>query len=459
MGGGQFKQAVAQIIEAERQPIKSLEARKATEDTRLKLFQEFKSKFQGLDKAMDELSAFKKFRELKSDLGDGATMASVTIDKDKAQPGTYSLEISQLAARTASISNGHPDPDKPNLGQGFITLNTPDGESKEIYVDADQSSLRGIANLINNQGTDFPVRAAVVQDASTQDNQWKLILNAKKEGANNQINFPEFYFLDGDRDFYMDDTHDAQNAKIKMDGFEIEAPANNIQDFLPGVNLNLKQAKQGQSFTLSISEDFQKITGKIKNFVDKTNDILGFITKQNSVDDKSDTRGTFAGDSGLQNVEYRLRNLLQEGFPVYEPGKGDPKVYVMSDLGIEFEKSGQLLLKEDKFQKFMEKNFDSLSQIFTGENGLASQMRAMLSGYTTPGVGMLAQREQSMRNRIKQIDTDIDAKSRNLERRQQSLVEQYARLEGSLSAMQKQQQYLSAALPGGGGGIMSLLGG
>ncbi|MDR3608843.1 MAG: flagellar filament capping protein FliD [Oligoflexia bacterium] len=459
MGGGQFKQAVQQIIEAESQPIKQLQARKAQEDTRLKLFQEFKTKFQGLDKALGELSSFRSFRELKADLGDGSALASVTIDKDKASPGNYQVEINQLAARSSSISNGHASPDTPSMGQGFITLETPDGDSREVYVDEKNSSLRGIANQINNQA-DFPVRASVVQDVSDKDKSWKLILTAKNEGAANQISFPEFYFLDGDEDFYMDDNHEAQNAKIKVDGFEIEAPNNGIQDFLPGVNLNLKQAKDGQPITLSITEDFQKISGKVKNFVDKANEILGFITKQNSVDDKSDTRTSFAGDTGLQNVEFRLRNLLQEGFPVYAEGKDDPKVYVLSDFGIEFDKSGQLNFKEDKFQKFMEKNFESLSQVFTGDQGLATQMKVMLSGYTTPGVGMLAQREQSMRNRIKQIDTDIDNKSRMLDRRQQTLTEQFSRLEASLSAMQKQQQYLSSALPsGGGGGLMSLLGG
>ncbi len=248
----------------------------------------------------------------------------MTIDKDKAQPGNYNLEISQLAARSSAISNGHPDPDKPSLGQGFITMTAPNGDSKEIYVEEGQSSLRGIANLINKE-TDFPVRAAVVQDASSGDDQWKLILTSKNEGADNQVDFPEFYFLDGDHDFYMDDNHEAQNARIKVDGFEIDAPSNQIQDFLPGVNLTLKQAKEGQAINLTITEDLQKISGKVKAFVDRTNDILGFITKQNSIDDKSDTRTTFAGDTGLQNVEFRLRNLLQEGFPVYKPGKTIPK--------------------------------------------------------------------------------------------------------------------------------------
>lgn len=48
MGGGQFKQALNAIIEAEKAPIKTLESRKQVEQSRLKLFGEFKSKFAGL---------------------------------------------------------------------------------------------------------------------------------------------------------------------------------------------------------------------------------------------------------------------------------------------------------------------------------------------------------------------------------------------------------------------------
>ncbi len=45
MGGGQFKAALQQIVEAERQPVRQLEARKKIEETKIKLFQEFKGQF------------------------------------------------------------------------------------------------------------------------------------------------------------------------------------------------------------------------------------------------------------------------------------------------------------------------------------------------------------------------------------------------------------------------------
>lgn len=460
IGGGQFKQAIKQIMEAESQPLKQLEARKAKEEARLKLFQEFKGKFGGIDKALSELSNFTKFREFKVDLGDGAALASVTVDKEKAQPGTYSLTIDDLAARTSVISNGFSSADEPILGMGFVVMNLPNGDSKEVYVDEDKASLRGLAQAVNDL-KDSPVRASVVKDASSDD-PWKLILTAKKDGAENQIDIPDFYFMDGDKDLYLDDQRDAKNAQIRMNGFAIETESNDVKDFLPGVNLHLKEAAPDKPFTLSITEDTQKMTGKVKALVDQMNGILGFIKQQNTIDQNSDTSSTFAGDTSLTNIEYRLRNLMHEGFPSNDDPDSDKFRWVhLSELGVEFDKTGTITFKEDKFQKALENNYDSVATAVSGEFGLAFQLKETVSSYTNFGTGLLGVREQGIKARIKQIDSQIDQKAKRLEQRQQSLTDQFSRLEGSLANMQRQQAALSAMGAGGGGGglVQQLLGG
>ena len=460
VGGGQFKQAVKQIIEAEAQPIKALEARKAREEAKLKLFQEFKTKFSGLDKALAEMSDFKKFRELKVDLGEAEKIIGVTVDKDKAEPGSYQIQVDQLAARTSIISNGFEDPNDTSLGVGYVNMYTSSGDALEIYIDDDHASLNGIASAINNH-PDSIVRASVIKDVSNTDNPWKLILAAKKDGATNQVTFPEFYFLDGSKDFYIDGEYEAKNAKILVDNFPIEAESNDIADFLPGVNLKLKQAKPDEPFMFTISEDTQKVAGKVKSLVDQLNTVFGFISKQNQIDEKSDTRSTFAGDTGLQNIEYRLRNLMHEGFYGGEKGDGNPKLAFLNQLGIEFDKSGQLSFKEDKFKKLLDSDFGSISEAITGEIGFAYQMKSVLEGYTRVGTGLLSSREQGLRSRIQDIDRQIDNKTRLLERKQQDLTEKFSRLQATLGNLQRQQQYISSALPSGGGNniVSQLLGG
>lgn len=457
-GGGQFKQQIKTIMEAEAQPLRGLEQKKALEEQKLKLFQDFKKKFGGIDKALSEVSTFKKLRELKVDLGEGTHQVSVTIDKDRANPGSYELEVKELASRTSVMSNGFEKPDEPILGMGFIVMHLENGESAEIFVDTDKSSLRGIESLINNQ-PGAPVRASVVKDSSDPDAPWRLIINGKKEGLENSIEFPEFYFMDGANDFYIEEDRESQNAVVSIDGFPVELDSNDVTDFLPGVNLHLKQAKPGERFTLNISEDTQKISGKVKGLVDQLNGVLQFIHEQNAVNESTDTRTMFTGDTGLQNIEYRIRNLMHEGFPIQAPDGEVMRVVRLSELGFEFDKTGQILFKEDKFTKVMEKDFEAVSQSISGEWGLAFQLREMMAGYTRPGSGILNMREQSMRNRIKDIDYRIDQKARVLERRQQSLVDQFSKLETALGNMQRQQQYLSASLGGGGGNpIAQLLG-
>jgi flagellar hook-associated protein 2 len=457
MGGGQFKQAVKSIIEAEGQPIRQLEAHKAKEQERLKLFQEFKGKFAGMDKAIAELSNFQSFRELKVDLGDGQAYAAVTIDKTKAQPGTYKIQIDDLAARSSVITNGFPDPDEKVLGLGYVVFNQANGDSKEILIEDDKSSLRGMANAINSSGA--PVTASVIKDMSDPDNPWRMIMAAKKDGGANSVEIPELYFMDGDRDISFDDKKEAHNAQIKVNDFAIEAESNDVKDFLPGINLHLKQAKADTPFTMTVTEDSQKVTGKVKGLVDGMNEILGFITKQNTVDAGTDTSTTFAGDTSLQNIEYRLRNLMQEGFPSGSEDKGNFRFIHLNELGIEFDKTGKLTFKDDKFQKALEGDFDAIAEGISGEHGLAYQLRQTISSYTQSGTGVLSIRETGIRARISDMDRQIDDKTKRLDARQQQLTDQFARLEGSLADMQRQSAALGSLGGGGGNMVSQLLGG
>jgi flagellar hook-associated protein 2 len=458
--GGQLNQALKAIVEAERQPIQQLEARKGREEQKMKLFQEFKGRFANFDRTLAELSDFNRFKEYKVDLGDGADHLAVTIDKEKVQPGSHEIEIVSLAKRSSVISKGFEDPNAAVFGVGYVVTYNGKGEKEEIYVESKNSSLNGIANAINRK-RDSSVKASVIKDDSNPDNPWRLIISSKKDGLDDEVKFPQFYFLDGRKDLRISKNNEAGNAVLKIDGFEIETSGNKITDFLPGLNLDLKQAKEGQSFTISISEDTEKIAGKLKGMVDQVNGILDFINKQNSVDANTDTSKSFAGDTSLQSIEYRLRNLIHEGFPVWDnPDNPDkPRMVFLNQLGVTFEKNGQMSYSDEKFRKALGDDFNGVSEAITGEYGFARQIRSVVTNYTRPGNGLLATRESSLRNRISRIDRDIETKERLVQRKTDSLVQQFSRLQSTMQSMQSQQQYLQASMASGGGMISQLMGG
>ena len=89
------------------------------------------------------------------------------------------------------------------------------------------------------------MQASVVKDVYNAEKPWKLIVSSKDDGEGKEVKFPEFYFLDGAEDFWIDDKKNAQNAFVKIDGFDIDLESNDVPNFLEGVNLHLKQSAPG----------------------------------------------------------------------------------------------------------------------------------------------------------------------------------------------------------------------
>ena len=226
------------------------------------------------------------------------------------------------------ISDGYSSADD-EIGTGYFTYELPNGDTKSSWVSPGHNTLRGLVGTIN-ASKGIGVTASIVNDGAGGDRPWRVVVQAKKSGADNDITFPDFYFLDGDFRFYVDDERDAQNAIIKFNGFEIMSQANKFE-LLPGVTLDLKDAKQDYEFTLNITEDMPKMAAKIKALVDAMNGVLEFVNKQNALDSTSDTSRTLGGDtalahdsralsapalSGVQRDRrgYRRRRRLDAGF-------------------------------------------------------------------------------------------------------------------------------------------------
>ena len=97
-----------------------------------------------------------------------------------------------------------------------------------------------------------------------------------------------------------------------------------------------------------------------------------------------------------------------------------------------------------------------------GPTGLVNQLRGFIDSYMRSGSGVFQGKEKGIHSRIDSIDQQIEQKTNYLDKKRESLVSQFSRLEATIGNMQRQQQYLSATLPGAGSGgsvISQLLGG
>lgn len=444
------KDIVQQIMNAEKLPLKKLEQRKEKIESKKELLTDLTKRVENMRGKIFANKSERSFRELQINVsGDQLT---ATVDKNLASPGTYQLEVLQLAQKSSAISNGVEDKDKTYLGVGYIQYELPNGETKSVYVDSEHSSLTGIAKLINSDNENG-MHATVVNSGDDSDEPWKIIIALENTGDGHKAEFPNLYLVDGMVDMWFEGERVAQDAKVKLDGFEIELPSNQTTDLIPGVSIDLKKARPGEEVTIDISEDNAKITEKVNDLVQSINEVISFIKEQNKLDENTDTSRTLGGDLTLQTIESRLRSAV---FSNIQTDFGSMRI---GDLGLTFQRDGKLSLDADKFQTKLEENFSAVAQVITGKytieggkiNGFIDNIEIVANAALQVPAGTLSSRKEGLQSQIKQIDRRIENRTRQLEKKEKMLKDRFARLEETISRIQTQGSGLAGI--GGGGGF------
>lgn len=426
---------IDQVLEAERSPIKQMEAKKNSIQDKVKLVSELETKINDINKNMNSLVGRKGFIDKKLD-SNLPEVVNGTLDTDIAEPGSFALEVSQLATKSAVVSSGFPDKDQTKAGVGYIKFQTDEGE-KEIYIsNEDESTLEKIAEKIN--ASNLGVKASVINDVNNKDRGYKLELYSEKTGEDEKVIFPTAYLLDGEEDLDFNEYKEPQNAVFKLNGHEFQTADNIVKDILPGVTLDLKQAKPGAEVRINISENYDAIAEKVKGFVDSYNAALSFVHSQNklSPDGKGRERlGPLGGESMTRMTEMRLKEIIQS------PQMTNSSIKRISELGVEFTREGTLKLNADKLKKVVNNNPKDVVAFLQGNNvdvGFIPSMNRRLRQLVDPNSGAVGAKKQNLQSQTNQIDDRIERKERSLEKREAQLRKQFSQMEESMSKLQGQ---------------------
>jgi len=437
-GGGLPPNLVDQVIEAERTPIKKMQEDKTKIEDKVKLVGDFESKINDIIKNLSSVIGARGFSDMKfvsgfPDILDG------TVDPAVAESGDWTLEVTQLATKPSVISTGVADKDQTSIGVGYIKFDTPQGE-QEVYISQDESTLEKVAAKIN--ASNVGVRATIINDRKDKEESFKLQLTGAQTGDDNEIIFPKVYMVDGDVDFAFADKLAAQNAKFKVNGHEIESATNKVTDVIPGVAIDLKQARPGTPVKLTVTENYDAIGDKMKSFVDAYNAALGFIQNQNKLtNDKSGNPklGPLGGDSMLRMTESRLRNIIQDRQLT------NSSISRVIELGIEFNRNGTLNYSADKFKKAVSSNPKNVIEFLRGnliDTGFITSMKSKLREVVDPQSGSVGARKSNMQKQVSNIDEKIQRKEKQLEKREETLRRQFSQMEETMAKMQAQGQQI-----------------
>ncbi len=428
-------------MEAERIPVKNIENKKAAEDNKLKLVSDLETRINDITKNIADLVGVGGFTAHKLLSGDPSIIDG-TIDPATVTNGQWTVEVVQLAQKPGALSNGFPDRDTTQIGVGYLRFDTPEGR-KDVYINSNNNTLDGVARAINASGVGL--RAMVMNDRNNKDAPFRLMVTGLATGSDNQVNFPTIYMLDGDQDVYFDESRPSQNAKVKIDGFEVEVPDNIVNDLIPGVTLDLKQQAPGRPVRLSIKEDSEVISGKMKGFVEAYNKALSFIQDQARLQkgpDGKERLGPLGGDGLIRSVESTLRQII------LTPQMGvEGSIKRLSELGIEFNRNGTLNFTQEKFNKAVAARPADAASFFRGDGGgtgFVPSLTRKINNLVNAGFGPLGNRKRGIQQKIDAMDKQIDNKQRQLEKKEETLRKKFSDLESTMSKLQAQGSAVGA---------------
>lgn len=381
---------VDQLVAAERKPA-DIRLTQKTEraEAMLSAYGRLRSAITELRLPMRQLSAadnLKAFSASSSNENIG-----VSVDSAKASRGTYSLDVTSLAAAQALASRDvFADRDTTPVGEGSLTLSVGD-KTTTVTIDSSNNSLQGLANAIND--SDAGVSAGVIDTGSG----FQLVLSADETGTANAVSITandsdnnnedgaglsRFAFNAGmNTGAGFEETIAASDAVMKINGIEVIRATNNFENVIDGLSFDIKEV--GTS-TVKVTQDFAAVADRVQSFVDKYNALQSTISGLAGYNAETEVAGLLNGDGTVRALQSQMRQILTGVIP----GLENASVRSLADVGISTDpKTGELEFDREEFEAQLKNNPDDVTALFAEQGRTTdAQVEFVRSGSgTQPG--------------------------------------------------------------------------
>lgn len=393
------------------------------------------------DTALSSLSTSSGLRKFSATFS--GSVATATANS-KAQPGTYSFFVEQVASANQIVFEDLPA--VPVAMGGPLSVQLADGTSFNVDLLAADTDNNGsisqaeIARAINKaEDNAGKVTASVVTvGGSTQ-----LLLSSNETGASHAITLDTSGLPAGALKDALDNGRELVPAKDAIvwlggqGGVKLQQ-SSNVFTAIEGVSITVTRAMTaGETpVTLTVADDGDGTAASVQKFVDAYNALektLDNLTKYGNADSGTQS-AVFASDAGVRALRSKLSSLLREKFG------GSTLV----DLGIKSSRDGSLSLDKTKLQKTLAATPDALETVFgkaslAAGSGVLDAMSDYVQLWTKSATGQIASRQNSVQIQQKSI-TDRQAR---LDAKYNAVYQRYLAQFTQLQALQEQMSQTS----------------
>jgi len=457
---------VTQLVEVEKQPLKTLQTKAAKLETQLSAFATVKSQLASLGDAASDLLSTDTWGAKTFSSSDTAAVTGTASTSSIAS--SFSMSVTQLAssqsARTAAMTStdtvGAAGTLSISIGawsSGAFTASLDADEDGTVDAPISVSisstdTLSDVASRINS--ADAGVTAVVV----TSGTQQRLLVRSSDTGEDYGFEIKAYnnsgtqitdgttgvgkfsYTASGTSG--LTQTQAGQDASISVEGITITSSSNTVSDAVPGVTLKLL-SKTSSDVQITVGNDTDTIKSKLTAFQDAYNTLVSNLKTLTKYDATTKKAGDLQGDG----TAVTLLSVLNSMISATGPAASSTFSY-LSDVGIQVQSSGLLTTNSSTLNTAFD-SLDDLKTFFynyggtTTTNGLARRFRDF--EWDANGVeGTISLKKTALTEAITRNESSQDKFNVRIAEIQKRLYKQYGGLDSKMGGLNGLSSFVSA---------------
>ncbi|WP_336155842.1 flagellar hook-associated protein 2 [Bacillus sp. 204(2023)] len=479
---------VSKLMQTERAPLDKLKQKKQTLEWQRDSYREVNTKIKELQDYMSKNTlTYPSTYQSKTVTSSNESVLTAT-GSASAPNSSSTVEVASLATAATYKANNYTGYTQGDYNLAFNVVAP--GETTAKTVNISVTSADTIDNVISKlNSSDLGVSAFKDKIWNGTEYVETIAFSSKATGAGGSIQTADSAtadFMSGQLGFSLDADNkltaykEGTNAKVTINGFEMEKLTNNFT--VNGVTYSIKNTTAATGpVTTSVSTDVDGIYNQIKEFVDKYNELVDSLNEKlkeekyrdytpltseqkEAMSDKEVELWEEKAKSGLLRNDSSIStgtNQMRTDF--YTQVNADGKTYQLTEFGITtssaYQMRGHLEINEDKLKAKIQEDPQSVAALFTsGTNSSAYSDKGIMkrigdtlkstvkSIEAKAGNSTMGTNDYSIGKNLNTISTDITKMQDRLTTIENRYYSKFSAMDSAIQKMNEQASYLSQLL-------------
>ncbi|MCI4167759.1 flagellar hook-associated protein 2 [Bacillus spizizenii] len=479
---------VSKLMQTERAPLDKLTQKKQTLEWQRDSYREVNSKIKELQDYMSKNTlTYPSTYQSKTVTSSNESVLTAT-GSASAPNSSSTVEVASLATAATYKADNYTGYSQGDYNLAFNVVAP--GETTVKTVNISVTSADTIDNVISKiNSSDLGVSAFKDKIWNGTEYVETIAFSSKATGAGGSIQAADSStadFMSGQLGFSLDADNkltaykEGTNAKVTINGFEMEKLTNNFT--VNGVTYSIKNTTAATGpVTTSVSTDVDGIYNQIKEFVDKYNELVDSLNEKlkeekyrdytpltseqkEAMSDKEVELWEEKAKSGLLRNDASIStgtNQMRTDF--YTQVNANGKTYQLTEFGITtssaYQLRGHLEINEDKLKAKIQEDPQSVAALFTsGTNSSAYSDKGIMkrigdtlkstmkSIEAKAGNSTMGTNDYSIGKNLNTISTDITKMQDRLTTIENRYYKKFSAMDSAIQKMNEQASYLSQLL-------------